>query len=137
LKKLCECGDTKKLHLRTVIYARKVNITRVPVYCCSRCGSHEVDSGVKDEIGSLIGQLGPRPAPRTIPFDQMNEWAGVLSLALAADTELLQEYAVVRAAEERTNELLDLWLIAASLGDENWKSELQGRLSQLRAPYIS
>ncbi|MBW5444715.1 hypothetical protein GE107_01365 [Cohnella sp. CFH 77786] len=137
MKKRCECGDTKKLHLRTVVYARKVNITRVPVYCCSRCGSHEVDSGVKGEIGSLIGQLGSKPAPRTIPFDQMNEWAGVLSLAMDTGKEPLEENLVARAAEERTNELLDLWLIAASLGDEIWKSELEGRLSQLRSLYIS
>ncbi|WP_123039921.1 hypothetical protein [Cohnella candidum] len=137
MKKRCDCGDTKQLHLRTVIYARKVNITRVPVYSCSGCGSSEVYTGVKDDIGKLIGQLGAKPVPRTIPFDQVNELAGVLSLALAAGEDSLRERDVAQAAEQRTNDLLDLWLIAASLGDEQWKSELQGRLSQLRVPYIS
>lgn len=137
MDKRCECGDTKRLHLRTVIFARKVNIMKVPVYCCSECGRNEVFSGVKDEVSRLIAKLGARPVPRSIPFDQVNEWACVLSLALAAGTEPLQASEVARAAEERTNQLLDLWLLASSLGDESWKAELQDRLSQLNAQYIS
>ncbi len=126
-----------KLHLRTVIYAGKVTITKVPVYECQNCGSSEVYSGVRPDIGRLIGQLGPRPVPRTIAFDQYNEWAGVLTAALTDNGEKLQASDIARAAEERTNELLDLWLIASSLGDEAWKSELQERLSQLHAQYIT
>lgn len=137
MKKRCECGEIKRLHLRTVVYARKVNITRVPVYCCSRCGCHEVHAGVKEEVGKLIGRLGARPVPRTIPFDQVNEWARVLSQSLVPGSESLLPTEIARAAEERTNELLDLWLIASSLGDDNWKTELQTKLSQLQFPYIS
>jgi hypothetical protein len=136
LNKRCDCGDTKNLVLRTVIFAHKVNITRVPVYCCPQCGSHEVFSGVKEEISRLIGDLGSRPAPRTIAFDQMHEWAGILTAA-SEGVETLQKAAVERAAEERTNELLDLWLLASSVGDEIWKAELQSRLAQLNAAYIS
>jgi hypothetical protein len=136
LNKRCECGDTKRLHLRTVIFARKVNITRVPVYCCSTCGNSEVFLGVKDDVGKIIGQLGTKPVPRTIPFDQMNEWAGILSQAMESGGDALRAAAISRAIEERTNELLDLWLIASSLGDETWKAELQDRLTQLRALYI-
>ncbi|TJY43291.1 hypothetical protein E5161_05180 [Cohnella pontilimi] len=136
MNKRCECGDTKSLALRTVIFARKVSITRVPVYCCSQCGSHEVFSGVKGDISRLIRELGAKPAPRTIPFDQVHEWAGILTAA-ASEGDSLHKTAVERAAEERTNELLDLWLIASSVGDENWKAELQSRLAQLNAAYIS
>jgi hypothetical protein len=136
LDKRCDCGDTQKLLLRTIIFARKVNITKVPVYCCSQCGRNEVFSGVKEDISRLIGGLGPRPVPHTIPFDQIHEWAGVLSAA-SEGAQTLHKTVVTRAAEERTNELLDLWLIASSVGDENWKAELQSRLSQLKSVYIS
>jgi hypothetical protein len=125
------------LHLRTVIYARRVVIAKVPVYECGGCGSSEVFSGVKQDIGRLIKELGADPAPRTIQFDQMNEWAGVLTAALSGGRDMLQASDVARAAEERTNELLDLWLIASSLGDEAWKAELRERLSQLSAQYIT
>jgi len=125
------------LYLRTVVYARKVTITKVPVYECGRCGSSELFAGVKADISRLIGQLGARPAPRTIPFDQVSEWAGVLTAAYASGGGRLEAAGVAKAAEERTNELLDLWLLASSLGDEGWKSELREKLSQLSALYIT
>ena len=133
----CLCGAAQKLRLRTVVYARKVKIIRVPVFCCTECGRHEVYAGVKADIARLIKRLGSRPEAQTILFDQMNECAGVLSQAVGPGDRVLQPQAVVQAARERTNELLDLWLIASSLGDEGWKAELLDRLSQLRHAYIS
>lgn len=124
------------LKLRTVIFAKKVNINNVPVYNCSMCGRNDVFPGVKEDVGRLVGQLGSKPTPRSIPFDQVHEWAGVLSHAMN-HAESLQASVIARAAEERVNQLLDLLLIASSLGDEMWKSELHNRLSQLSAQYIS
>lgn len=124
------------LKLRTVIFAKKVNINNVPVYNCSDCGRNDVFPGVKEDVGKLVGQLGVTPAPHSIPFDQVHEWAGVLSQALLL-SDSLQASVIARAAEERINQLLDLWLIASSLEDETWKQELQSRLSQLSAQYIS
>jgi hypothetical protein len=124
------------LILRTVIFARKVNINNVPVYNCSLCGRNDVFPGVKEDVGRLVGQLGSRPTPRTIPFDQVHEWAGVLSHAMNLADSLLAS-TIARAKEERINQLLDLWLVASSLGDEAWKAELQRRLSQLSVQYIS
>lgn len=137
MNKLCDCGEKLKLQLRTVLYARKVSITRVPVFSCARCGSSEVHAGVRSEMGRLIQRLGSRPLPRTIAFDQINELAGVLSSALVRGSEELQPSEIARAAEERTNELLDLWLIASSLRDEDWKDEIRKRLSQLSFPCVS
>lgn len=137
MNKPCSCGAPLKLRMRTVVYARKVKIIRVPVLCCGDCGCHEVYAGVKADIGRLIGKLGPRPESQTISFDEINECAGVLSQALDDGNRTLHPALVARAAQERTNELLDLWLIASSLGDERWKSELSDRLSQLRHAYIS
>ena len=137
MNKHCRCGAAWKLRMRTVVYARKVKITRVPVLCCKICGSHEVYAGVKADIGKLIGRLGAKPEAQSICFDEMNECAGVLSQALDRGNRTVRPDAVQRAAQERTNELLDLWLIASSLGDEQWKSELSERLAQLRHAYIS
>ncbi|WP_373229874.1 hypothetical protein [Cohnella sp.] len=124
------------LKLRTVIFARKVKINNVPVYNCSQCGRHDVFPGVKEDVGKLVGQLGSKPAAHSIPFDQVHEWAGVLSHVMN-QADSLQASVVARAAEERVNQLLDLLLIASSLGDKMWKSELHNRLSQLSAQYIS
>lgn len=137
MNKHCLCGAPLKLRLRTVVYARKVKITRVPVLCCNGCGSHEVYAGVKADIGRLIGKLGSRPEAQSISFDELNECAGVLSQAMEEGERTVQPSIVARAAQERANELLDLWLIASSLGDESWKAELSERLSQLRHAYIS
>jgi hypothetical protein len=136
LLKRCSCGGEMNLMLRTVIFAKKVNINNVPVYNCSLCGRNDVFPGVKEDVGRLVGQLGSKPTPRSIPFDQVHEWAGVLSHAMN-QSETLQATVIARAAEERVNQLLDLWLIASSLEDETWKLELTNRLSQLSGQYIS
>ncbi|MFC4601962.1 hypothetical protein [Cohnella hongkongensis] len=124
------------LNLRTVIFAKKVHIDNVPVYHCPGCGRNDVFPGVKEDVGKLVGQLGARPSPGSIPFDQLHEWAGVLSQALN-DSESLQAAAIAKAAEERIDRLLDLLLIASSLEDEAWKNEIHTRLSQLSGQYVS
>ncbi|MBB6730253.1 hypothetical protein [Cohnella zeiphila] len=133
--KSCPCGHDMKLILRTVVHARKASIVNVPVYSCEICSRNEVFPGVKEELGRLVGRLGTRPQAQRIPFDEIHEWAAVLREVAAADRPL-QAASVMRKAEERTNELLDLMLIASSLGDEIWKKELKRRLSQLSAQYI-
>jgi hypothetical protein len=124
------------LALRTVIFAQKVNITNVPVYSCSLCGRNDVFHGVKEDVGRLIGQLGAKPNASSIPFNQVHELADVLS-DLLRRMDTLQPEAIAKATEERTNRLLDLYLLASSLQDEEWKKELQCRLAQLSAQYIS
>ncbi|MCC3372956.1 hypothetical protein [Cohnella sp. REN36] len=122
--------------LRSVIYAKLVNITSVPVYACEGCSRNEVFPGVKSDLGMLVNRLGAKPPAQTIPFDEIHELAGVLSHAQHRSKPLRQA-TVARVAEERTNELLDLWIVASSVGDEAWMAELRGRLSQLSAQYIS
>jgi len=136
LLKHCLCGEEMSLGLRTVIFARKVNINNVPVYNCPGCGRNDVFPGIKEDVGKLVGQLGAKPTPGSIPFDQVHEWAGVLSQALN-DSDSLQATAIAKATEERIDRLLDLLLIASSLEDEAWKSEIHMRLSQLSAQYVS
>ncbi|WP_238162379.1 hypothetical protein [Cohnella sp. AR92] len=125
-----------KLILRTVIYVHKVSIANVPVFSCDYCSHNEVFPGVKEDLGQLVGRMGAAPEPQTIFFDEKHEWAGVLA-GLIAQKEPIQAASVARRIEERTNELLDLLLVASSLRDETWQMELRSRLSQLSAQYIS
>jgi len=135
LLKRCYCGGEMNLRLRTVIFAKKVNINNVPVFNCADCGRNDLFPGVKDDVGKLVGRLGARPNAGEIPFDQVHEWAGVLSQA-SAQGDSLQSKEIAKATEERIDQLLDLWLFASSLKDDVWKAELHNRLSQLSAPYI-
>lgn len=134
--KSCSCGHTMKLILRTVIHARKVSITNVPVYSCDNCSRNEVFPGVKEDLGRLVGRLGAKPDTKLIRFDEVHELAAVLRNMIERKVPL-QAASVARLTEERTNELLDLLLIADSVRDEMWKAELKGRLAQLSAQYIS
>ncbi|THF74218.1 hypothetical protein [Cohnella fermenti] len=124
------------LILRTLIYVHKVSIANVPVYSCEFCSRNEVFPGVKEDLGQLVGRMGSKPQPQTIPFEEQHEWAAVLR-DMAANRQPLDAAAVARSIENRTNELLDLLLVASSLRDEKWQKELRGRLSQLSAQYIS
>lgn len=133
--KNCSCGGNMTLMLRTVIFAKKVNINNVPVYNCHLCGRNDVFPGVKEDVGKLVGQLGVRPSAHDISFDEVHEWAGVLSRTLYR-SDSLQVHAIAQAIEERVNQLLDMLLLADSLKDEAWKSDIENRLSQLSAQYI-
>ncbi|MBN2983448.1 MULTISPECIES: hypothetical protein [Cohnella] len=135
LHKRCPCGHGQQLTLRTVLHARKASIANVPVYSCDECGRNEVFPGVKAELGRLIGELGPAPRPQTVLFDERHEWVGVLA-ALHKRERRITATAVARRTEERMDELLDLLLVASNVGDEQWKTELNGRLSQLSSQYI-
>jgi hypothetical protein len=135
LSKRCPCGHVLNLTLRTVIHARKASIANVPVYTCAVCGRNEVFPGVRAELGRLVGELGSDPPLQTIAFEERHEWAKVL-VDLRIRKQPMQAGAVARQTEERMNELLDLLLIASKIGDEAWKAELNGRLSQLSAQYI-
>jgi hypothetical protein len=132
---LCSCGEQMLLSLRTVVFARKVNITNVPVLSCDLCGRNDVHHRVKDDVGQLIKQIDAHNESRSIPFDQMHEWVRVLSELHTRMMEL-QPAIIERAMEERTNQLLDLLIMASSLGDETWKQELKTRLVQLSRQYI-
>lgn len=136
LYQACACGEPMKLALKTVIFARKVNITNVPVYACKICGAHKLFSGVRKDVSKLLGNLGSEPAPGHIPFDELHEWAGLIAHAFGQFEDPAPE-ALAQASEDRINELLDLWLLASSLGDDKWKVQLEVKLSQLSSPGAS
>ena len=118
------------IRLRTVIYSSKVEIDNVPIYSCPSCNRSEVIPEVKPDLTGLIGRLGAKPRKQTFSFNEWNEWADLL-LHACSDKKQPEPSVVERLVEERVNALLDMHLLAQSLGDEAWQEELQKRLSQI------
>lgn len=132
MQKLCHCGEHMSLKLRTVIYSGKVEIDNVPIYTCQACNRSEVIPEVKADLTGFIQGLGDHPIKQSYLFNECNEWANIL-------VEYKQTAKTVHTAAEklddmlkhRTNELLDLFLLAQSLNDKEWLDSIVKRLSQL------
>jgi hypothetical protein len=128
LQKRCKCGETMGVRLRTVIFSNKVEIENVPIFSCDSCNYSEIYPPVKPELTSLIGKLGHKPQKQQLFFDEMNELAHLMMSV--SDKERIQE-PIEAIVQERINELLDLFILAQSIGDEEWMKELQIRLQQI------
>jgi hypothetical protein len=128
LHKQCKCGRDMGIRLRTVIYQSKVEIENVPVFTCEFCNRSEVFPGVKQELTGLIGELGGKPEKQRLRFDESSELAHLMKVV--TDKEHRHQ-SVDKILEERINELLDLLLLARSLGDEPWMEDIRSRLSQI------
>lgn len=128
LQKQCKCGQAMGIRLRTVIYQSKVEIDNVPVYGCEYCNRSEVFPGVKPELTQLIGDLGGKPEKQKLKFDEISELAHLMKVV--TDKEHRHE-PISKILEERINELLDMLLLARSLGDETWMNDVRERLSQI------
>lgn len=134
MHKLCHCGREMNLCLRTVIYQNKVDIENVPVYTCDSCQRSEVLPSVKPELTGLIGKLGSKPGKQQLLFDELSEIAYLMRKVSEKEH---QSESVERIVQERINELLDILLIAKSLGDEPWIEEIRSRLAQITQHSIS
>lgn len=126
--KKCSCGHDMNIRLRTVIYRNKVEIGNVPVYACDSCSRNELLPGVKPEMTELIGELGSEPGKKRLCFEELSELA---YLILKVTDKESVHVPVGSILEERVNELLDMLLLARSLGDEAWMNELRARLFRL------
>ncbi|NQX57552.1 hypothetical protein [Paenibacillus qinlingensis] len=134
MQKYCKCGRTMNLRLRTVIYQSKVDIENVPIYSCEGCGRSEVVPHVKPELTGLIGRLGSKPEKQQFFFHEVSE---VAFLLLKVTEKERMNDSMEKIVEERINELLDILLLAQSLGDEPWAEEIRKRLSQITQSAIS
>ncbi|PLT46376.1 hypothetical protein NYE40_14355 [Paenibacillus sp. FSL W8-1187] len=130
MHKTCTCGQTMTMKLRTVIYSGKVEIDNVPIYSCPSCSRSEVLPEVKPDLTGLIGQLGEEPAKQTLLFNELNEWADLL-LEASATRKTPNGAAVQQIVDERIDSLLELLLLAGSVGDETWRQDIEKRLAQL------
>lgn len=119
-----------KMKLRTVIYSGKVEINNVPVYSCDSCQRSEVIPEVKTDLTSLLAQLGNKPPKQSFLFNECNEWADLLVEAKGKAKKLTEDDVAV-LTESRVNALLDLYLLAQSLQNEEWMEDIRKRLEQL------
>ena len=127
-KKCSHCGSDMEITLRNVVYRNRVKIRNVPVHVCvdSNCANCQVVEVVKEDLKSLMEELGGNPERQSIHFEKLSELSNLLVLIANEGDSSMR-----RALEERVNELLDLFLLAQSLGDETWMLELRKRLTQI------
>jgi len=134
VRKTCRCGHVMELELRTVVYAKKVEIRNVPVFACTDCVSYEVLQPVKPDLKECISTLGEQPVKQDVSFGERNELADLFHEQLLAwpdapDHEM--EHRMQRAVEERINLLLDIMGYAQKSNDVEWIETTQRRLGQL------
>lgn len=134
MRKSCKCGHMMELEMRTVVYAKKVEIRNVPVFACTDCVTYEVLQPVKPDLKECISKLGDHPVQQDVSFGKQNELADLfhellLSWPDASDREM--EERMQQAVQERINLLLDILNYAQTSGDEEWIQMTQRRLGQL------
>ncbi|EST53115.1 hypothetical protein T458_19745 [Brevibacillus panacihumi W25] len=127
-KKCSRCGSEMEVVLRNVVYRKRVKILNVPVHVCvdDCCAHSQVVDVVKDDLKDLMTELGQNPERQAIEFEEMSELSNLLVLIANEGDSTVRE-----ALEGRVNELLDLFLLAQSLGDEKWMLELRHRLTKI------
>ncbi len=76
----------------------------------------------------MIGQLGHKPDKQEIYFNEINELA---QLMYKVSDKQNFSVSVESIIEERVNQLLDLILLARSLNDTAWITDIQRRLQQI------
>jgi len=128
-KKCSRCGSDMEIVLRNVVYRNRVKIMNVPVHVCvdDCCAHSQVVDAIKDDLKSLMEELGRHPARQAIEFEEMSELSNLLVLMANEGASLSMR----EALGERVNQLLDLFLLAQSLGDEKWMVELRERLTKI------
>lgn len=126
MEKRCRCGGWMVLTIRNVVYQGSVEIENVPVLTCERCERSEIAEAVKDDLKKLLDDLSCAAVPGKVNFEEVSEWAHVLvQYAENAHVPLRDMLG------ERIDDLLDLYLLAKTLNDEDWMREIQGRLKQV------
>ena len=127
-KKCSRCGSDMEVVLRNVVYRKRVKILNVPVHVCvdDSCAHSQVVDVVKEDLKDLMAELGQNPERQAIEFEEMSELSNLLVLIANEGDSTVRE-----ALEGRVNELLDLFLLAQSLGDEKWMLELRHRLTKI------
>jgi hypothetical protein len=128
LDKQCKCGEMMNVGLRTVIFRNRVEIGNVPVYSCDSCHRNEVMTEVKPALTLLIEQLEEEDGKQSLNFEDFSELA--LLMVKVSSRERMED-PVEQIIEERINELLDMLLLARSVGDRSWMQDIRGRLAQL------
>ncbi len=128
-KKCNRCGDEMTITLRNVVYRNRVKIQNVPVHVClnDECAHSQVVELIKEDLKQLMNRLGRNPERQSIEFEQISEFSNLLVMV----SDQPEDVPMKRVVEDRINELLDLFLLAQSLGDIKWMGEIRSRLTQI------
>jgi hypothetical protein len=128
-KKCSRCGSEMSIMLRNVVYRNRVKIHNVPVHVCvnEHCAHYQVVEEIKEDLKKLMNDLGQNPPRQAIEFEEVSEFSNLLVMVSSQEDETC----VREMLKERINELLDMFLLAQSLGDEKWMLEIRKRLTQL------
>jgi hypothetical protein len=121
-----DCGERMKLTLRKVVYQKVVDIENVPVYTCPECERNHVLENIKLELTDLIRNLGEHPCKLQVKFEEHSSFTRLLVSLKENDISLPDE----QKKQDHINELLDLYLLAQSLKDESWVTEISTRLKR-------
>ncbi len=134
MQKRCSCGKTMHMQIRSVIFADKVEIERVPIFTCESCNHSEIFAAVKDEIKQLIRRLGKHADNQQVNFSEINELAAIIVQASVQGNGIS---IMERLIEERVNQLLDMLILAKSLHESVWEEEIHHKLRQISMFSIS
>lgn len=130
MQKRCgRCGHEMNIMLRNVVYRNRVKINNVPVYVCMNedCAHSQVVDMVKEDLKKLMNELGDNPPRHSVEFEEISEFSNFL-VQLDVQKDAVQAKQLIA---ERINELLDVFLLAQSLGDKKWMEETRQRLTQV------
>ncbi|WP_211745354.1 hypothetical protein [Paenibacillus sp. Marseille-Q4541] len=134
MRRWCNCKQTMNLELRTVIFAKKIEIKNVPVFSCMSCSTYEVLKPVKAHLTEYLQTIEQPTNYQVVMFSEMNEVANLICDLCNRKPELdSDELANVMDAykQERINLLLDVYQCALQMEDKPWMKDIQRRLEQL------
>jgi hypothetical protein len=121
------CGASMVGTLGTLKH-RQTYIHQVPVLFCPICQSIEVHPKVKDDYEILVDYAHSDQASE-IFFD---DYVDVKDLKeLFADCIDMEDHSVIKVIRSQIDHALDLYSVAKTLQDEDWKKDLIHRLHVL------
>lgn len=135
----CNCSQTMNLGFRAVIYGRKIEVKKVPIWECESCKHYEVFPLIKASLLELLDELKDELKDEdvvSVTFTDHNELASIMyEVSMENKHNEMDADAftseVTNRCKERINLLLDVYGYAKSSGDAEWMEILMKRLSQL------
>lgn len=134
MHRYCNCKQPINLELRTVIFAKKIEVKNVPVFSCMSCSTYEVLKPVKAHLSEYLQSIELPVDHQLVIFSEIDEVANLICDLYKRKVEMdSDELGDVVGAykEERINLLLDVYQCALQVNDELWMRDTQRRLEQL------
>ena len=134
MHRCCDCKQPMNLELRTVIFAKKIEVKNVPVFSCMSCSTYEVLKPVKAHLSEYLLSIELPVDHQVVIFSEIDEVANLICDLYKRKVEMdSDELGDVVGAykEERINLLLDVYQCALQVNDELWMRDTQRRLEQL------